>query len=110
MSILPGTLIHRAYGKTETTEQYACNYGLNPAYREQISRGGLILAGTGSAGEVRAVELAGHPFFVGTLFLPQVSSTTREPHPLIIAYLRAAMEGAHGPRSGVRNGDPHPLS
>jgi CTP synthase (UTP-ammonia lyase) len=90
ISIIPGTVIYRAYGKAETPEQFACNYGLNPAYRQQISQAGLIIAGIGPAGEVRAVELTGHPFFVGTLFLPQVSSTTHEPHPLIIAYLRAA--------------------
>jgi CTP synthase (UTP-ammonia lyase) len=100
VTILPGTLTHRAYGVTEAAEKFACNYGLNPAYRGQISQGALKISATGPEGEVRAVELAGHPFFVGALFLPQVSSTADRPHPLIVAYLRAALaqRGGQGGR------------
>ncbi len=96
VTLLPGTLTHRAYGVGEATETFACNYGLNPAYRERISQGALKIAGTGPDGEVRVVELAGHPFFVGALFLPQVSSSAGQPHPLIVAYLRAALEQRGG--------------
>ena len=85
-----GTLAHRVYGKTEAVEQFACNYGLNPAYREQISQGELKIAGIGPAGEVRVVELSAHRFFIATLFLPQLSSTAESPHPLLLAYLKAA--------------------
>jgi CTP synthase (UTP-ammonia lyase) len=88
--ILPETLAHRAYGQTVVTEQFACNYGLNPAYREQISHGGLKVVGADGAGEVRLVELAAHRFFIATLFLPQLSSSAARPHPLIVAYLKAA--------------------
>jgi CTP synthase (UTP-ammonia lyase) len=42
-------------------------------------------------GEVRLVELSDHPFYVGTLYQPQLSSTPDSPHPLIVAYLRAAL-------------------
>jgi CTP synthase (UTP-ammonia lyase) len=36
------------------------------------------------------VELVTHPFFVGTLFIPQYSSTAAMPHPLIGGFARAA--------------------
>jgi CTP synthase (UTP-ammonia lyase) len=98
ITILPGTLTHRAYGTTAAREQFACNYGLNPAYRDQISQGDLKIAGTGPAGEVRVVELAPHRFFIGTLYLPQVSSTEEQPHPLLVAYLKAA-QALHASRS-----------
>ena len=75
------------------TEQFACNYGLNPAYRERISTGGLQVTGLDPAGEVRIVELSAHRFFLATLFLPQVSSGPDRPHPLIMAYLQAAQHG-----------------
>lgn len=88
--LLPGTLAYRAYGAAEVTEQFACNYGLNPASREQISHGGLQVVGTDAAGEVRLVELTPHRFFLATLFLPQLSSSAARPHPLIVAYLKAA--------------------
>ena len=95
VTLTPGTLTQRAYGAAQTRELFACNYGLNPAYREQISQGALRVAGVGPEGEVRVVELNGHPFFVGTLYLPQVSSTADRPHPLITAYLKAALAQSH---------------
>jgi CTP synthase (UTP-ammonia lyase) len=88
--ILPGTLAHRAYSTAAVMEQFACNYGLNPAYQERISRGGLQVAGRDAAGEVRIIELAAHRFFMATLFLPQLSSGPARPHPLIVAYLQVA--------------------
>jgi CTP synthase (UTP-ammonia lyase) len=93
ITILPGTVAHRAYGQGECTEQYRCNYGLNPAYKDVLDHGGLQISGVGSAGEVRLVELPRHRYFIATLFLPQLSSTSISPHPLITAYLRAAMVG-----------------
>ena len=90
LTILPGTLAHRAYGTAAAMEQFACNYGLNPAYQERISQGGLQVAGRDAAGEVRIVELAAHRFFLATLVLPQLSSSPTRPHPLIVAYLQAA--------------------
>jgi CTP synthase (UTP-ammonia lyase) len=90
ITILPETLAHRAYEQTAVTEQFACNYGLNPAYREHLSHGGLKVVGIDAMGEVRLVELVTHRFFIATLFLPQLSSSAARPHPLILAYLKAA--------------------
>jgi CTP synthase (UTP-ammonia lyase) len=92
VTLLPGTLAQRAYGTAAATEQFACNYGLNPAYQEHFSQGGLQVAGRDAAGEVRIVELAAHRFFLATLFLPQLSSSPARPHPLIVAYLQAAQQ------------------
>jgi CTP synthase (UTP-ammonia lyase) len=36
------------------------------------------------------VELPGHPFFIATLFVPQVLSQQEKPHPLIRAFVEAA--------------------
>ena len=87
----PGTLVHRAYGEDSVTEQFRCGYGLNARYRDTLDSGGLGVVGVDAHGEVRIVALAGHPFFVATLFQPQLSSAPEKPHPLIVAYLRAAM-------------------
>ena len=92
VTITPDTLMHRAYGSTKATEQFACNYGLNPEYREKICRGELKIAGMDSAEDVTAVELSAHRFFIATLFLPQLSSSPDNPHPLIVAYLKAAQD------------------
>ena len=89
--IVPGTLAHQAYGKEEAVEQFRCSYGINPEYRDAIEDGTLKVAGLGPDGEVRVIESSGHRFFIATLFLPQLSSSAGAPHPLIVAYLKAAM-------------------
>ena len=91
IKILSGSLLHRAYGRDEVTEQFACSYGLNPQFRDKVEKGRLKITGVDLDGEVRAMEVLDHPFYVATLFLPQVSSKPDRPHPLIVAYLRAAL-------------------
>jgi len=91
IKIAPGSLVHRAYGREEVTEQFACNYGLNPQFRDRVAKGKLKITGVDVEGEARIVELSDHPFYVATLFLPQISSKPDRPHPLIVAYLRAAL-------------------
>ncbi len=92
IKIAPGTLAYRSYGKEISTEQFRCNFGLNPDYWETISRSGLKISAVGPEGEARIVELPTHRFFLATLFLPQLSSTPARPHPLLVEFLRAAIE------------------
>lgn len=89
--LLPGTLARRAYGRAEAVEDYRCSYGLNPAFRARIVCGGLVVSGVGEGGEARVVELPGHRFYVATLYVPQLTSTPQASHPLVVAYLRAAL-------------------
>ena len=58
-------------------------------FRGPLEAAGLRVSGQGEAGEVRVVELPTHRFFLATLFLPQLSSASDRPHPVIVAYLRA---------------------
>jgi CTP synthase (UTP-ammonia lyase) len=88
--ISPHTLAHKTYGRDEATEQFRCSYGLNPSYLPRFANSALKVTGTDDAGEARIVELTGHPFFVATLFLPQLLSQPKIPHPLVVAYLTAA--------------------
>lgn len=80
------------YERTETEEEYYCNFGLNPQHRELLHDGGLRVVGTDQDGEARILELPELRFFVATLFVPQLRSSPTSPHPLITGYLRAAMQ------------------
>lgn len=91
IKIFSDALVHQAYGRDEVTEQFVCNYGLNPMFRDTIEKGQLKVAGVDLDGEVRVVEVSDHPFYVGTLYLPQISSAPGSPHPLVVAYLRAIL-------------------
>jgi CTP synthase (UTP-ammonia lyase) len=90
IQIIPGTRAAQIYGGEAPNEQFRCNYGLNPAFRERIFNGALKISGIDSSGEVRIVEMSTHPFFIATLFLPQLSSNADRPHPLIVAFIKTA--------------------
>jgi CTP synthase (UTP-ammonia lyase) len=90
VSLEPGSLAAGAYGQGTATERYYCDFGLNPDYADELEAAGLRVTGTGPEGEPRVVEWQGSRFFMGTLFVPQASSTLTHPHPLIVALLRAA--------------------
>ena len=88
---VPGSQAHQAYGQPEAMEQFYCNYGFNPEFRDKLDEGQLKITGFDLNGEARIVELSNHPFYIATLFLPQMSSRPESPHPLIVDYLRAAL-------------------
>jgi len=89
--LVPGTLAARIYRQAEAAEDFTCNYELNPAYRDIIEASGLRVSGTTEEGGARIVELSDHRFFVATGFVPQLNSEESRPHPLIVAYLAAAL-------------------
>ena len=92
--IVPGTLAAKLSGPGRRTERYHCDYGLNPAYLESLSQGGLWFSGFDDSGQVRIAELPGHPFFVVTLFQPELHGDGTQPHPIIVALAVAAAEHA----------------
>ncbi len=84
-----GSRLAEAYGAAEAFEGYHCGYGLNPDFREELTRGPLQVAATDAAGAVRAVELEGHPFFVATLFQPERAALIGRLPPLVAAFVGA---------------------
>ena len=100
VALKPGSLAARAYRQEKVTERYYCDFGLNPAYTAELEAAGLEVTGTGPEGEPRIVELTGRRFFVGTLFVPQASSTLTAPHDLIVALLEAASRSRALDRAG----------
>jgi CTP synthase (UTP-ammonia lyase) len=85
----PGSQLHRIYSGQPSHEAYHCNYGVNPLYRARLEAAGLRFSGFDREMQIRAMELPGHPFFVGTLFQPERSGLTGWQHPLILALVRA---------------------
>jgi CTP synthase (UTP-ammonia lyase) len=92
--IVSGTRTAELYGAAVAVEDFRCNYGVNAEYHSALEKAGLRLSGFGEDGELRIVELPGHPFFVATLFVPQMRSTPENPHPLLVGFAAAAAAGA----------------
>lgn len=52
---------------------------------------GLRITGFDRSCEARVFDLDGHPFYMGTLFQPERSAFNDVAHPLIVAYMQAAL-------------------
>ena len=90
--ISKNTLSHKAYGKSDISERHRHRYEFNNAYLERIESAGLMATGKNpDSGLVEIVELKDHPFFVGVQYHPELKSTVENPHPLFVAFIRAAL-------------------
>lgn len=86
----PGSIAARLYESLTTTERYHCNYGVNPQRSAWLSTSALHATGFDEEDSIRVVELQGHPFFVGSLFQPELTSSAERPAPLVRGFLAAA--------------------
>jgi CTP synthase (UTP-ammonia lyase) len=78
--------LRNAYRAAESTVEYRCSFGLNGRYRRLIESGPLCVSALDDQDEIRAVEMDGHPFFVATLFQPEMAAA---PNPLVGAFVAA---------------------
>ena len=86
-----GTKAAEAYGLEQIAERHRHRYEFNPAYREVLEKGGLVIAGVSPDGKlVEVVELKGHPWFVACQYHPEFKSMPVAPHPLFAAFVKAA--------------------
>jgi CTP synthase (UTP-ammonia lyase) len=90
----PGSYLQSFYGKGKevVSEEFFCNFEVNPDYEWATMEAGFPVVARGSQGEIRAIESPTHRFFVATLFQPQLSSTERSPHPVVTAFVQAAAD------------------
>ena len=91
-----GTLAQRIYGCFEIRERHRHRYEVNNAYREALTKHGLIASGLSPKGDlVEVIELKGHPWFVGCQFHPEFKSRPLNAHPLFREFVRAALAYRH---------------
>ena len=81
-----GSNARSLYGSGSSIEDYYCSYGVNPELVPELEESGLLVGATDAEGDVRLVERRDHPFFVGTLFLPQTRSSADSPHPVLKSF------------------------
>jgi CTP synthase (UTP-ammonia lyase) len=86
-----GTRLSQIYGTSSVVEGYHCRYGLSATYTQRLDSGPLRVAALDADGDVRAVELDGHPFYFATLFQPERAALTGQAHPLVAAFVAAVI-------------------
>lgn len=92
-SILPHTLMERCYQSDLVQERHRHRYEFSNLYREDFEKQGVVFSGTSPDGRlVEAMELKGHPFYLGVQYHPEFKSRPNRPHPLFKGFLKAAIE------------------
>lgn len=88
----PGSKVAQAYGEPVVSERHRHRYEFNSNYRTRFEQGGFVCSGTSPDQRlVEFVELADHPFWVGTQAHPEFKSRPDRPHPLFMAFMTAAL-------------------
>jgi CTP synthase (UTP-ammonia lyase) len=82
------------YGVDSIEAGHYCSYGVNPEYLPRFEAAGLRIAGVGDGGDIRALELPDHRFYITTLFHPQLESRPGRPSPFVTAFVTAAASRA----------------
>jgi CTP synthase (UTP-ammonia lyase) len=92
IQLRPGSYLQSFYMKDTVEEEFFCNFEVNPDYEWAAMEAGFPVVARGPQGEIRAIESPTHLFYIATLFQPQLSSKLKKPHPLVLAFVQAAMD------------------
>ncbi len=88
--IKKGTKAYDCYQKEKISERHRHRYQFNNQYRHTLEAKGLIISGMSPNQElVEIIELANHPFYIGTQFHPEFKSRPLKPHPLFLSFIEA---------------------
>ena len=91
VTAVPGTRMAEICGLEPFDGFHFCSYGVDLRHRDALVAAGLVFSAFAPDAGVEAVELDGHPFYLGTLFQPQMASLDGGPvHPLVLAFVEAA--------------------
>jgi len=91
-SLVQGSKSFESYGKELISERHRHRYEFNNDYLAAYEAGGMKAAGTNpDTGLVEIMEIPSHKWFVGVQFHPEYSSTVLKPHPIFMAFIKAAI-------------------
>jgi CTP synthase len=98
--LVPGTRAAAAYTADQVEERHRHRFEFNNAYRSLLEEAGMVYSGLSPDDRlVEIAELADHPFMLGSQFHPEFRSRPNRPHPLFLAFVRAAVAHADGATS-----------
>jgi len=88
----PDSNSYNAYNTDLIFERHRHRFEFNNDYLADFEKAGMVATGKNpETGLVEVVEIPSHPWFVGTQFHPEYKSTVENPHPLFVAFIKAAV-------------------
>ena len=93
--LTPGTKAYQAYDEAIVFERHRHRYEFNNEYRKRMEAHGVVISGRSADNNlVEIIELADHPWFVGSQFHPEFKSRPNRPHPLFRDFIGACVQQA----------------
>jgi CTP synthase len=90
--LTPGTKAYQAYKEPIVFERHRHRYEFNNEFRKRMESQGVIVSGRSADNSlVEVIELANHPWFVGSQFHPEFKSRPTHPHPLFRDFIGACV-------------------
>src|SRR5829696_6743500 len=91
VTCVAGTRLAAICGTAPFPGFHFCGFGVAPAMVAALEAAGVVIAAHAADAGIEGIELRDHPFFVATLFQPQVGALDGRPrHPLVTAFVAAA--------------------
>ncbi len=91
--LVEGTASRLAYGEPVVYERHRHRWEVNNRYRTRMGKAGMVFSGLSPDERlVEMIEIADHPWFVGSQFHPEFRSRPNRPHPLFRDFVGAALE------------------
>ncbi|ATA68785.1 CTP synthetase [Capnocytophaga cynodegmi] len=91
--LLKNSNIYEAYGKENISERHRHRYEFNNEFKDTLEKAGLRCTGVNpETNLVEVIEIQDHPWFVGVQYHPEYKSTVANPHPLFVAFVKAALK------------------
>jgi CTP synthase len=85
---------HMTNNTSIVRERHRHRYEFNNKFKDEYEKHGFVISGTSPDGElVEAIEVKGHPFFVGTQFHPELKSRPLHAHPIFVKFLQSVLKG-----------------
>ncbi|MDP5157725.1 MAG: CTP synthase [Flaviramulus sp.] len=87
-----GSTVRNIYKAESIKERHRHRYEFNGKYKAQMETAGMVASGLNpDTGLVEIIELPTHPWFIGVQYHPEYKSTVANPHPLFVAFVKAAV-------------------
>ncbi len=89
----PNSKAAKIYQTEDIKERHRHRYEFNSAYKGQMEAGGMKATGFNPKTKlVEIIEVEDHPWFMGVQYHPEYKSTVANPHPLFVAFVKAAFK------------------